>query len=90
MLFRSGLGNYFDAISDGTNIQNSKPDPEVFMKAADFIKLQPSECLVVEDAIAGIHAALNGGFDSARLGDAALYEKTTYPLKSFGNLKEFL
>ncbi len=90
ILERLGLGNYFDAISDGTNIQNSKPDPEVFLKAANFIHLEPSECLVVEDAVAGINAAINGGFDCAGLGDAATCERTTYPLKSFGALKEFL
>lgn len=54
---RIGLKDYFLAISDGTNIVNSKPDPEVFLKAADMIQESPGDCLVVEDALAGIEAA---------------------------------
>lgn len=90
ILKQLGLNNYFDAVSDGTNIKNSKPDPEVFLKAAGFLKLSPSECLVVEDAKAGIDAAVRGGFDSAGIGDACTYEKTTYPLKNFESLREIL
>lgn len=90
ILERLGLHNYFDAISDGTNIKNSKPDPEVFLKAATYLGLTPNECLVVEDAMAGIDAAVNGEFDSAGLGDAAKYDKTHYALKGFGDLLEIL
>ena len=50
ILEKIGYSGYFDAISDGNNIKNSKPDPEVFLKAAEFLQLQPSECFVVEDA----------------------------------------
>ena len=71
ILSRLGLGDYFDAISDGTNITRSKPDPQVFLMAADFIGMKPEKCLVVEDAKAGIQAAVAGGFDSAGLGEAA-------------------
>ena len=83
ILGQLGLADYFDAISDGTK---SKPDPEVFLKAADFLGLQPEDCLVVEDAVAGIDAACAGGFESAGLGEAAEYEKCTYPMRSFGDL----
>ena len=86
ILGQLGLADYFDAISDGTNITKSKPDPEVFLKAADFLGLQPEDCLVVEDAVAGIDAACAGGFESAGLGEAAEYEKCTYPMESFGEL----
>ena len=86
ILGQLGLADYFDAISDGTNITTSKPDPEVFLKAADFLGLQPEDCLVVEDAVAGIDAACAGGFESAGLGEAAEYEKCTYPMRSFGDL----
>lgn len=88
ILQRLGLEGYFDAISDGTNIQRSKPDPEVFLKAAEFLGKIPEECLVVEDAKAGIDAAVTGGFDSAGLSEAAGYERTTYSLKSFSGLRE--
>lgn len=82
-----GLENYFDAISDGTNITKSKPDPEVFLKAAEYLQLEPQECLVVEDAVAGIKAATDGGFDSAGLGEASECEMTTYPLSGFAELR---
>ena len=90
ILQRLGLEDFFDAISDGTNITKSKPDPEVFLKAAEYLKLQPGECLVVEDAKAGIEAAVSGGFDSAGLGEAASYEKTVHPMNSFAVLNEIL
>ena len=90
ILKRLGLGNYFDAVSDGTNITKSKPDPEVFLKAAEYLQVDPAECLVVEDAKAGIDAATAGGFDSAGLGEAAAYEKTVYAMKDFAALKEML
>lgn len=90
ILQRLGLGNFFDAISDGTNITKSKPDPEVFLKAAEYLMLQPGQCLVVEDAKAGIDAAVSGGFDSAGLGEAAGYEKTVHPMNSFAVLNEIL
>ena len=86
ILERLGVPDFFDAISDGTNITHSKPDPEVFLMAADFIDLKPEACLVVEDAVAGIQAAAAGGFESAGLGEAAGYEKCTYPMKSFKDL----
>lgn len=86
ILERIGLKDYFDAISDGTNISKSKPDPEVFLKAAEYLGLEPQECLVVEDAKAGIDAAVAGAFDSAGLGEAASYDKATYPMDSFSAL----
>ena len=69
------LLKYFDAVSDGTNITRSKPDPEVFVKGAAFLGLAPDACAVVEDAFAGIDAANAGGFMSIGIGDAASYEK---------------
>lgn len=86
ILERLGLENYFDAVSDGTNITRSKPDPEVFLKAAEFLQKNPSECLVVEDAKAGIMAAQKGGFDSAGLGEAADCKEVTYAINVFTDL----
>lgn len=86
ILERLGLGEYFDAVSDGTNITHSKPNPEVFLKAAEFLDLDPKDCLVVEDAIAGIDAALAGGFHSAGIGEAAGHEKVDYSLHTFADL----
>ncbi|HOO27559.1 MAG TPA: beta-phosphoglucomutase, partial [Lachnospiraceae bacterium] len=70
ILGRLGLEGYFDAVSDGNNIINSKPDPEVFVKAARFIDVPAAECLVVEDAKAGLEAAIKGGMDCAAIGEA--------------------
>ena len=90
ILDKIGLGNYFDAVCDGNEITHSKPDPEVFLKAAGKIGLAVSECLVVEDACAGISAASAGGFDSAGLGDAAKDKNVTWALNTFGDLKNFV
>ena len=73
ILKQIGLDGYFDAVSDGTNITKSKPDPEVFIKAAEMVEEKPENCLVVEDALAGIDAAYAGGFISAGIGDAEPY-----------------
>lgn len=88
ILERLGLGNAFDAISDGTNITRSKPDPQVFLMAADFLGLPPSHCLVVEDARAGIEAAVAGEFDSAALGEASACGLATYALHRFSQLTD--
>ena len=90
ILSRIGLAQFFDAISDGTNITRSKPDPEVFLKAAEMLHERPENCLVVEDAKAGIQAAYDGGFYSAGLGEAAGHEHVTWPIKEFSDLKRLL
>lgn len=63
-----GLKSYFDVIIDGTDIRNSKPDPEVFILGASALDLDPSEIVVFEDAQAGIEAAIRGGFMSVGVG----------------------
>ena len=70
ILARIGLSGFFDAVADGNCITYSKPNPEVFLKAAEMIGLVPAECLVVEDAHAGVEAAAAGGFACAAIGDA--------------------
>ena len=71
ILHQIGLEGYFDAVSDGNNITRSKPDPEVFLKAAEMLSLPPEVCLVVEDAVSGAEAAHAGGMKAACVGDAA-------------------
>ena len=51
----------FDAIVDGNCVSKAKPDPEVFLKAAEMLKLPPEDCCVFEDAQAGIEAARRAG-----------------------------
>lgn len=86
ILNRIGLESFFDAVSDGTNISKSKPDPEVFLKAAEFLGLKPEECLVVEDAVSGIDAAHAGGMKAAAIGDAAGKQYADYNLEHFSDL----
>ncbi len=86
ILERVDLTDYFDAISDGTNITKSKPDPEVFLKAAEFLGEKPEDCVVVEDAYAGIDAAKSGNMMAVGIGDAYDYEKTDYPIRTFSEL----
>lgn len=90
ILKRIGLEGFFDAVSDGNNITRSKPDPEVFLMAAQMLGLTPARCLVVEDAQAGIQAAIAGGFHSAGLGPAAESGLATYSLPAFGDLCQVL
>lgn len=86
ILTRIGLADFFDAVADGNCIVHSKPHPEVFLKAADMIGLSPAECLVVEDAHAGVEAAASGGFDCAAMGDAREDERAQLHLDCFADL----
>ena len=61
ILKQIGLDGYFDAVSDGNNITHSKPDPEVFLKAAEMLNIPPEDCMIVEDADAGIEAGKRAG-----------------------------
>lgn len=86
ILEKVGLEDFFDAISDGTNITHSKPDPEVFIKAGKFLGEKPENCIVVEDAYAGIDGAKAAGMTAVGIGDAAGYEKADHRITSFGEL----
>ena len=88
ILERTNLLDAFDAVSDGNNITRSKPDPEVFLKAAQFLGVCPQACAVVEDARAGIDAALAGGMLAVGIGEAAQYAKTQKPIHDFEELLE--
>jgi beta-phosphoglucomutase len=66
-----GLVRTFDAIACGTDISRTKPDPEVFLVAAHRLGIPSAECLVVEDAVAGVEAALNGNMRVLAVGSAA-------------------
>jgi len=90
ILERIGLSGFFDAISDGNNIQHSKPHPQVFDLAAEYISLPASKCLVIEDARAGIEAAIAGGFDSVGMGDASDDERATYSIKDFAEILQIV
>ena len=65
---RLGIRSLLDAIADGYSVERQKPAPDLFLHAAKQLGLKPAECVVVEDAAAGVEAALNGGFHSIGLG----------------------
>ena len=88
ILQQLGLGSFFDAISDGNNITHSKPDPEVFVKAAQMLCIPCDECLVVEDAVSGAIAGKAGGMKVACVGDASAENAGDYNLTSFAELLE--
>jgi beta-phosphoglucomutase len=68
VLDRLGIRALFDAIADGHSVERQKPAPDLFLHAASQLGLPPAECVVVEDAAAGIEAANAGGFHSIGLG----------------------
>jgi beta-phosphoglucomutase len=61
ILERVGILELFNAVADGNIISKAKPNPEVFLKAAEMAGIKPGECAVFEDAVAGVQAALNAG-----------------------------
>ena len=87
ILRKIGLHEYFDAISDGTQIKNSKPDPEVFLVAAKKLCIEPRDCLVVEDADAGVEAGLAGGMKVLAVGYASRNRKANLRMESLEQFK---
>ncbi len=69
------LRDMFDVIVDGNKIHKAKPDPEVFLRGAKEMKLHPSDCIVFEDAQAGIEAAIAGGMRCVGVGNPELLGK---------------
>lgn len=68
ILERLGIASLFDAIVDGNKVTKAKPDPEVFLRAAEELNVPPAECVVFEDAEAGIEAALRAGMKAVGIG----------------------
>lgn len=86
ILEKLGLLDFFDAICDGNDIKKSKPDPEVFVKAASMIDVSVSECIVVEDASAGIEAAHKGGMKAVAIGELINNTDAEYRIGTFSDL----
>ncbi|WP_026511632.1 beta-phosphoglucomutase [Butyrivibrio sp. LC3010] len=90
ILERTDLTSCFDAVADGTHITRSKPDPEVFLKAAEFVSEDPAYCLVVEDADAGIDAAIAAGMHSAAIGAATRSNRAEINIDSVKDILNIL
>jgi beta-phosphoglucomutase len=85
ILQKLGILDLFSIIVDGNMVQNSKPDPEVFIKGAEILELEPKSCVVFEDSQAGIQAAINAGMFSVGVGQEDL-ESCNYKIKNFEGL----
>jgi beta-phosphoglucomutase len=83
ILNRIGMDKYFHAVIDGNKVDNAKPDPEVFLKAASDLGLKPEECVVFEDAQAGIEAALKGGMHAIGIGSPDILKDADMVISSF-------
>lgn len=81
ILDKVGLLNRFTAIVDGNDVSKAKPDPEVFLIGAKKLGMKPENCVVVEDAIAGIQAANAAKMISIGIGDANVLNEADYVFK---------
>ena len=77
------LTSFFDSIVDGNSVTTAKPDPEVFLIAANNLKVKPENCVVFEDAVAGVQAANAAGMVSIGIGDAKILSEADYNFKDF-------
>ena len=85
ILQKLGILDLFSIIVDGNMVQNSKPNPEVFIKCAEILELEPKSCIVFEDSQAGIQAAINAGMFSVGVGQEDL-ERCNHKIKNFEGL----
>lgn len=77
------LTEYFDAVVDGTHVSKAKPDPEVFVKGAELLGFSPLECVVFEDAEAGVEAAINGNMRVVGIGSPEVLGKANMVVSGF-------
>ncbi|MDA0931009.1 MAG: beta-phosphoglucomutase [Bacteroidetes bacterium] len=85
ILQRIELDSVMDTVVDGHAVKKTKPDPEVFLRAAKNLQLSPAECLVFEDAESGVQAALDGGFMVIGVGNPSLKNKVSRYIPSLHN-----
>jgi beta-phosphoglucomutase len=82
------LMDYFDVIVDGTHVAKAKPDPEVFLIAAKQLGVPPKDCIVFEDAVAGIEAANNAGMLSIGIGDDKVLAEAKFVFANFTEIDD--
>ena len=83
ILEKTGIIHYFDAIVDGNDVTNAKPDPEVFLQAAKLLGATPENSIVFEDSVAGIQAANNANMTSIGIGEQSILHEAKYIFKDF-------
>lgn len=83
ILEKTGIISYFDAIVDGNDVTNAKPDPEVFIQAARLLNISNENSIVFEDSVAGIQAANIAKMTSVGIGEATILNEAKYIFKDF-------
>lgn len=83
VMSKISIADSFDAIFDGNDTERSKPDPEVFLKGAAYLKIAPKDIVVFEDSYKGLVAANAGGFYSCGVGDASILDNANMNIPSF-------
>jgi beta-phosphoglucomutase len=83
ILEKTGILPLFDAIVDGNDVTNAKPDPEVFMQGAVKVGSTPLDCIVFEDSVAGVQAANIASMTSVGIGEAAVLKEAKFVFPSF-------
>ena len=86
ILERVNLKSLFDAVADGNNVHKAKPDPEVFLTAAGMLGVKPENCVVFEDAEAGVEAALNAGMKCVGIGSSETLSKAHLIVKGLNQM----
>lgn len=80
--------SFFDAVVDGNDVSKAKPDPEVFLIAAQELQIEANECIVFEDSVAGVQAANTAGMISIGIGSAKVLHEAKYVFKDFTEISE--
>lgn len=83
ILAKAKIIHYFDAIVDGNDVSNAKPDPEVFLQGAIKVNDREQNCIVFEDSVAGIQAANVANMISVGIGEADVLHEADYIFKDF-------
>jgi beta-phosphoglucomutase len=88
ILEKTGILSYFDAIVDGNDVSNAKPDPEVFLQAAQKLGISNENSIVFEDSVAGIQAANIAHMTSIGIGEASILNEAKYNFQDFTYIDE--
>ncbi|MBF03194.1 MAG: beta-phosphoglucomutase [Flavobacterium sp.] len=83
ILEKTGIIHYFDAIVDGNDVANAKPDPEVFLQGAKKMNASPTNCIVFEDSVAGIQAANIAEMTSIGIGEKEVLHEAKFIFPNF-------
>ena len=83
ILEKVDLLNQFDAIVDGNDVSKAKPDPEVFLIAAKALNINPEDCIVFEDSVAGVQAANTANMISIGIGEENVLHEADYVFSNF-------